>query len=86
MTCKSERYADRHRTKLRLIGHLQTECLEALQAHREGNGPRTMVDLDEVTLVDVEAVRFRGGCEAAGSAVLHGPPSLRAWITREQRP
>jgi len=84
MTCKIERHTDGQHTTLRLIGHLQAAHLEALQAHMEGNGPRTVLDLDEVTLVDVEVVRFLGGCEAAGIAVLHGPPYIREWIRREQ--
>jgi len=86
MTFKIERYADGQQTTLRLIGHLQAEYLEALQTQLEGNGPRTVLDLDEVTLVDVEVVRFLGACEAAGIAVLHGPPYIREWIAREQRP
>jgi hypothetical protein len=84
MTCKIERHADGQQTTLRLIGHLQAEHLEALQAQMEGNGPRTVLDLDQVTLVDVEVVRFLGGCEAAGIAVLHCPPYIREWIRREQ--
>ena len=50
----------------------------------ESNGPRTVLDLDEVTLVDVEVVRFLGGCEAAGIAVLHCSPYIREWIRMEQ--
>jgi hypothetical protein len=83
MTCKIERQADEHHTTLRLIGYLQAAHLEALQAHMESNGPRTVLDLDEVT--GVEMARFLGGGEAAGIAVLHDPPSLREWIAREQR-
>jgi hypothetical protein len=41
--------------------------------------------LDEVTLVDVEVVRFLGTCEMKGTALLHGPPYIREWISREQR-
>ena len=63
MTCKIERHTDGHHTTLRLIGHLQAAHLEALQAQLEGNGPRTVLDLDQVTLVDVEVVRFLGTCE-----------------------
>src|SRR6266568_8136420 len=85
MTCKIERHTDGHHTTLRLIGHLHAVHLETLQAQLESNGPRTVLDLDEVTLVDVEVVRFLGRCEAAGIAVLHGPPSIREWISREQR-
>ena len=84
MTCKIERQADGQHTTLRLIGYLQAAHLEALQAQLESNGPRTVLDLDEVTLVDVEVVRFLGGCEATGMAVLHGPPYIREWIRREQ--
>jgi hypothetical protein len=38
-----------------------------------------------VTLVDIEVVRFLGGCEAAGIPILHCPPYIREWIAREQR-
>ena len=85
MTCKIERHTDGHHTTLRLIGHLQAAHLEALQAQLEGNGPRTVLDLDQVTLVDVEVVRFLGTCEKAGTALLHCPPYIREWIAREQR-
>jgi hypothetical protein len=40
---------------------------------------------EPVTLVDVEVVRFLGGCEAAGITILHGPPYIREWISRELR-
>lgn len=85
MTCKIERQVDEHHTTLRLIGHLQAEHLEALKAQMEGNGPRTVLDLDEVTLVDVEVVRFLGTCEMKGTALLHCPSYIREWISREQR-
>jgi len=50
----------------------------------QGNGPRVVLDLDEVRLVDVEAVRFLGVCEAEGIALLHGSPYIREWIASEQ--
>jgi hypothetical protein len=83
MTCKIERHTDGHHTTLRLIGHLQAAHLEALQAQLESNGPRTVLDLDQVTLVDVEVVRFLGRCEKAGTALLHCPLYIREWIARE---
>ncbi len=86
MTGKIERQVDGHHTMLRLIGHLHVAHLEALQAEMEGNVPRTVLDLDEVTLVDVEVVRFLGTCEKEGTKLLHGPPYIREWISREQRP
>jgi anti-anti-sigma regulatory factor len=85
MTGKIERHTDGQHTTLRLIGHLQAAHLEALQAQRESNGPRTVLDLDQVTLVDVEVVRFLGRCEKAGTALLHCPLYIREWIAREQQ-
>jgi hypothetical protein len=43
MTLKIERHADGQTTTLRLIGYLQAEYLEALQAQIEGNGPRMVL-------------------------------------------
>jgi hypothetical protein len=84
MTCKIERYTDGHHTTLRLIGYLQAEYLEELQAHIERNGPKIALDLNEVTLVDVQVVRFLGVCEAEGIALLYCSPYIREWIAREQ--
>jgi anti-anti-sigma regulatory factor len=85
MTCKIEQHTDGHHTTLRLIGHFQAAHLEIVQAQLERHGPRTVLDLDEVTLVDVEVVRFLGRCEQAGTALLHCPPYVREWIAREQQ-
>ena len=84
MTCKIERHTDGHHTTLQLIGHLQAKHLEALQAQLASHGPETVLDLDEVTLVDVEVVRFLGTCEKAGTALLHCSPYIREWIRMEQ--
>ncbi len=43
-----------------------------------------MFDLDGVTLVDVEVVRFLGACEADGIELLHCSRYIREWILREQ--
>ena len=53
MTGKNARQADEHHTTHWLLGYLHAAHLEALQAPMEGNGPRTVLDLDEVTLVEV---------------------------------
>ena len=53
MTGKIERHTDGHHTTLRLIGHLQAEHLEAVKEQMRAAAPRTVLDLDEVTLVDV---------------------------------
>jgi len=78
MTCTIERHADGQQTTLRLIGDVQAEHREALQAQVESHGPGTVLDLDEVTLVDVEVVHFLGGCEAAGITAFAEKTSLKA--------
>jgi hypothetical protein len=50
----------------------------------KGSGPRIVLDLDEVTLVDVEVVRFLRVCEEEGSTVLHCAPYIEEWMRREQ--
>ena len=50
----------------------------------EGHRPRIVLDLDGVTLVDVDVVRFLIVCEAEGIEFLHCPPYIREWIFREQ--
>src|SRR5438309_10714471 len=80
MTCKIERHADGQQTTFRLIGYVQAEHLEALKAQLESHGPRTAMDLDEVTLVDVAVVSLPWGFGAAGMAVLPCPAYIRPWI------
>ena len=56
-----------------------------MKEQMQGSGPRTVLDLDEVTLVDVHVVRFLGTCEQEGTELLHCPLYIREWISREQR-
>ena len=85
MTLRIEQTSDGQITTLRLIGHLQAEHLAAVTEQMQSGGPRTVLDLDEVTLVDVQVVRFLGTCEKEGTELLHCPLYIREWIAREQR-
>ena len=62
------------RTTVRLIGHFQVEHIEELQKQLRQNGPRFILDLTELTLVDVDVVRFLGSCEAGGTEVINCAP------------
>jgi len=55
------------------------------QAEIEGLGAGTVLDLEHVTLVDVEGVRFLGECEGRGIELQHCSPYIREWIARERR-
>jgi anti-anti-sigma regulatory factor len=85
MTLKIEKHTEGHKTTIRLIGRMQGTHLSALQALIKECGPRIVLNLEELTLVDVEAVRFLGGCRTNGVALLHCSPYIRDWIAREQQ-
>jgi len=84
MTLKIEKYPDGDNTIIRLIGRLQAEHLEELEKQIRESGPPIMLDLDEVTLIDVEIVRFLGICEARGATLLNCSPYIRDWIGKER--
>ena len=85
MILRIEQTSDGQTTTLRLSGHMQAEHIEAVKEQMQSTEPRTVLDLDEVTLVDVHVVRFLGTCEEEGTALLHCPLYIREWISREQQ-
>jgi len=82
---KLERHSDGERTTVRLIGRARSEHLGEVTNQMGSCGPNVILDLEEVTVVDVEVVRFLGSCEREGSELLHCPPYIREWISCEQR-
>jgi anti-anti-sigma regulatory factor len=68
---------------LRLIGRIQSDHLHELKAQMALHGPATALDLNEVTLVDVDVVRFLRAAEREGVQLRHCPPFIREWISRE---
>ena len=73
------------KTTLRLIGHFQSEHIEELQKQLRQNGPRFVLDLAELTLVDVDVVRFLGTCEAGGAKVVNCSTYIREWMNQERK-
>ena len=45
---------------------------------------RKIIDLSEVTLVDLEVVQFLISCEDEGIELVQCPPYVREWILRER--
>jgi hypothetical protein len=74
MTLKIETDSDGQKKIIRLSGRLRSEHLDELKTQMDGDQSRIAVDLDGVTLVDVEAVRFLNTCEkAVPSCSIAGP-------------
>jgi anti-anti-sigma regulatory factor len=84
MTLKIEKYAVGNSTTIRLTGRMRAEHLEELEKQIRESGPAITLDLEEVTLVDVEIIRFLGTCEARGSTLLNCSPYIRDWIGKER--
>jgi len=79
-----EKESDGHTTILRLVGRIQSVNLGNIQAQIDHENARILMDLGEVTLVNVEVVRFLTGCEDEGIALLRCPPYICEWILRER--
>jgi hypothetical protein len=84
MTLKIEKVSDGRKTVIRLSGRLRSEHLDELKTQIDGDQSRIALDLDSVTLVDVEVVRFLSACEERGIELIHCWPYIREWIIREK--
>ena len=84
MTLKIEKDSDGRKTVIRLSGRLRSEQLAQLKTQMDGDQSRIALDLDGVTLVDVEAIRCLNTCEESGTELLHCWPYIREWIIREK--
>jgi hypothetical protein len=70
---------------IRLIGRSQSEHVDQLKKQLDENPlVRTVLDLKEITLVNIDVVRFLGASEDKGVELRHCSPYVRDWIDRER--
>ena len=76
------RSEDNGQTNFVLSGRIEEKHISELRdlIEDEPNVEDVMLDLEEVKLVNREAVRFLAGCEAQGVKLMNCPPYIRAWI------
>jgi hypothetical protein len=84
MTLKIKRITGKRKTRICLSGQLRSEHLDQLKSEVKRAGPRVALDLGEVDLADLDAVRFLNACESAGVSILHGSPYIREWMLQER--
>ena len=84
MTFKIEKYRDGNSTTIRLIGRMRAEHLSELEKQIKESELKIVLDLEELNLVDVEAVRFLGMCETQGVTLLNCSAYIRDWIGKER--
>ena len=79
-----EKESDGHTTILRLVGRIQSVNIGNIRAQMDDENVRILMDLGEVTLVNVKVVRFLSDCKDEGIVLLNSPPYIREWIRRER--
>ena len=84
MTLKIERRSGKHKTWIRLSGEVRLECLDQLKDEIARCGSRVALDLQEVNIVDLEAVRFLNGCQDRGISVVRSAAYIKEWMLRER--
>src|SRR5262245_35691175 len=82
-----QRSVEDRNVRIVVSGHIQFEHLAELQRLIDEDAPHKQVtlDLEDVRLVDREAVGFLVRCEAGGIRLKNCSPYLREWISREEQ-
>jgi anti-anti-sigma regulatory factor len=83
MTLKIEKASDGPATVLRLSGRIESAQVQELKAQIDGRTRRLVLDLEQVRLVDLDAVHFLAVCEAEGVELRRCPQYVRQWILSE---
>jgi hypothetical protein len=82
---KIEKFAEGNTTVLQLVGRINAKHLDELnQLIADAEPSVVKLDLSEVTLVDLDVVRFLGEQEMRGVEVGKCSLYIREWIQREQ--
>jgi len=84
MLLKIERIRDLRKVRLRLSGEFRSRHLDQVKAEINRGEPIAL-DLEEVDLVDIEAIRFLNAREDEGISVLHCSPYIKEWMSRERQ-
>ncbi len=82
---KIEKDSQGGETTIRLIGQFQSDHVGELKKQLQDNGPQFVLDLKEVTIVDVEVVRFLGRCKADGVKIVNCSQYIQKWMARERK-
>ena len=84
MTLRIEKDTDGRMTTLRLIGRMRREHIEELKAQIDAGGPSVTLDLNEVSLVDLDVICFLARCQTEGISLVHCPRYICNWIAKER--
>ena len=86
MCCRIDRIlTDENIVVLTITGRIREEDIETLRGLLEQEAVPPVLDLQNVMLVDREAVKFLALIEARGCELRNCPLYVREWVTRERR-
>ena len=83
MTLRIEKDSDGRTTTLRLIGRMRREHMEELKAQIKAGGASVTLDLNEISLVDLDVIRFLATCQTDGVSLVHCSRYIKNWIAKE---
>lgn len=83
MVLKIEQTLSGPRRVLKLAGHIESEDVQMLKACMEDTDRSLALDLNQVHLVNLDAVRFLAALERRGVELRNCSPHVRAWISAE---
>lgn len=84
MTARIEPIRGADGTTIRLIGQFDAEYIPELKDQIEAHGHVIALEMEEVTLVDLDIVRFLINCEEKGIELRGIPAYIKEWIIRER--
>ena len=83
MTCKVVRLIDRHGfVQLFKNGHPQQARMSIIEEFIAQETDPVILDLEKVTLVDREMVRFFAACDAMSIQLRNCPDFIREWMSK----
>jgi anti-anti-sigma regulatory factor len=83
MTWKIDKVVTGKSTTFRLSGRIHADHLKELKTALGNGTDNVSLDLKEVTIVDVDVVRFLGQLERSGVCLVNCSPYIRVWISKE---
>lgn len=84
MVLRIEQIADDSETIFTLIGRITSPEVQQLKAEIAEARNRVTLDLQQVWLVDLDAVHFLAAAEGHGIHLRHLPQYVREWILQER--
>jgi anti-anti-sigma regulatory factor len=84
MVMRIEKVSDGPNVLLKLSGRIESQHVQELKAQIDDSEQIFVLDLEQIRLVDLDAVHFLAVCEARGIELRHCPPFVREWILSER--